>query len=335
MKSMALINKISLLATFAFSALLAVIAADVTVTFMEKSIHIPVKKEKSASRFKKAEVKKAALTDFKEIFELNVFQASVKDPDFFTRDTRKVILDAAKEEEILEPEQEQEAVPMIDVDNYELYGTMVVTPDLLSSATIYNKKTKKYEVYGLKEYNRFIDDIYEIVDITRGSIEIKSEGENVIINIKEIKSKAPAARPPSRRGAGKKPATPGGAAPVSTEGITKVAENRYVIDQRLYQSLTKDVSSLMTLQRQISFIPKMGKDNTPMGFEVRRITPGSLFQKIGIQRGDIVKTINGRVLNAMSVPEALQLLNEMKNETNINLDFIRRNKEQTIGYEVR
>ena len=119
------------------------------------------------------------------------------------------------------------------------------------------------------------------------------------------------------------------------EGITKVSENKYIIDQRLYESLTKDVSSLMTLQRQISFIPKMDADRNPIGFEVRRITPGSLFQKIGLRRGDVVKSVNGKVLNAMSVQGALQLLTDMRKETDISLDIKRRNREETIGYEVR
>jgi type II secretory pathway component PulC len=340
MKNISLIKKISILFVFVFLAVLAVITADITVTLIGKSIKIPFKKSEEVSSLKERVEKKRELIYFREIFDHNIFNVSVLDENFFEK-KKKEEADSVTEEfaDVLEPVTDEKVISEFDVEKYELYGTMTANPKNLSYATIYNKSTKKYEIYGLKEYNRFIEDVHEIIDITRDSVEIKTQGgESVILKLKEKKAAAP--REP-RRSHGrelppKSPARPARDMKSSiNQGITRVSEDRYIIDQRLYQDLTKDVSSLMSLQRQISFIPKLDENKNPIGFEIRRITPGSLFQKIGLRRGDTVKSVNGRVLNAMSVQGALQLLNEMKNETDINLGINRNKTNKNIGYEVR
>lgn len=335
MENINLIKKINLVLIFAFLAFLAVITADIAVIVIDESIIIPVKKEKRVAFLKKKSEKKKALIDYKDIYELNVFNAAISDENFFKKDrTEKVIPEGIEEVKEFE---EQKTTPEINIEDYELYGTLTATPKEMSYATIYNKPKKKYEMYGLKEYNKYIDEVYEIVDITRTSVDIKTKDGTVTLSLtdkKESKSSR-SARPVenasrrSRRASSRVP-------PKSVnQGITRVSDNRYIIDQRMYQDLTKDVSSLMALQKQVNFTPKHDKNNNPIGFQIRRITPGSIFQKIGLRRNDVVKSINGRVLKSMSIPEALGLLNELKNETNINVDLLRRNKDMMIGYEVR
>ena len=332
MKNISLIKKISNLSVFTFLSLLAVITADITVTIIGKSIQVPVRKEMKISQKKKSEDKKKLLIDYKELFNINIFSAAILNPDFFSTGPKKNTIDRSTAEPASAQPEKPSVLP-IDVTKYELHGTMVATPREYSSATILNRNNSKYEIYGMKEYNRFIDGDHEIIDITRDSVEVKTADGSVFIKAVEKKEQKAPDRGSRKRNAkeprGKGPPT------ADDEGITRISENRYVIDQRLYQSLTNNMSSLMSLQRQISFIPKLDKENNPIGFEIRRITPGSLFQKIGLKRGDTVNSVNGKVLNDMSLEEAFGLLNEMKGETNINLGLNRNNKTSTIGYEVR
>lgn len=336
MKNINIKRKINILAIFVFLAVLAVITADMTVTFITKEIKVPFKKEKKVSYVKKAAEKKRPLVHYKEVFDKNIFDAAVSNPNFFkgghyVKDEKTSFKDDTSQiEEPLKEETES-----FNQDNYELFGTIVSDPKDLSTATIYDKTDRKHEIYGLKEYNRFIDGKYKILKITRNSVEVKTPDGSVTLKVVEEKDEKPVERPPRREPFRRPPRNSRSDLSKDDEGITKLSNNSYVIDQRFYESLTKDVSSLMTLQRQINFIPKLDENNKPIGFEIRRITPGSLFQKIGLRRGDTVKSINGRVLNAMSVQEALQLLNEMKNETNISLDIMRNNQDSSIAYEVR
>ena len=336
MKNIAIVQKSLILLYLVFLATLAVITADITATYIDKAINVPAKKESKITLSKKSEEKKRELIDYKSLFDINIFSVAVLNADFFNK--KPLNLDLAKEAPPPPPPVEVRKNPPMNIGNYDLFGTIVAIPKIESLATIYNKTTRKYDIYGLKEYNNLIEDMYEIVGISRRSVEIKTEDGNITLELSEKGAKTPSSRDNRRP----PPHPPAGMEEMEDsshegdqKGITKVSENHYIIDQRFYTELTENLSSLMKLQSQINFVPKLDNDKNPIGFEIRRIAPDSIFQQIGLKRGDVVKTINGKVISALSAQEGLQLLEEMKNETNLNLDIDRMNKPSTIGYEVR
>jgi general secretion pathway protein C len=100
--------------------------------------------------------------------------------------------------------------------------------------------------------------------------------------------------------------------------------DRSLIDQLLQNP--------MALATQARFVPSLvaGKAN---GFKVYAIRPGSLFEKIGLQNGDTVKSING--LDMTSPDKALEVYTKLRNASHLSVVVDRRGQGLTMDYTIR
>lgn len=130
---------------------------------------------------------------------------------------------------------------------------------------------------------------------------------------------------------GVRPAREGAPTP-SAEGdtIRQVSENAWVVDRREVEQATANLSQLIT---QIRVVPNMGPDNQADGFKVFSIRPASLFARIGLRNGDVLKEVNGIPLTG--VDQAYQALTGLQGETSIQVNLIRQNEPITLSYEIR
>ena len=133
---------------------------------------------------------------------------------------------------------------------------------------------------------------------------------------------APAAPRPPPPPAGDTPAE-------STETVRQVAEDKWIVDSRELEDGSTNMSKLMT---QIRVVPNF-TDGQPDGFKIFAIRPGSLFSKIGLQNGDVLKRING--VEIQGPEQAFEAYQKLKDETSIQIDLVRRNENKTFSYEVR
>lgn len=69
------------------------------------------------------------------------------------------------------------------------------------------------------------------------------------------------------------------------------------------------------------------------GFIILDIMPGSIFEKLGVQKNDVIKGVNGRPVD--SPAKALELYNELKGASNIALDLERGGQTTTLNYNVQ
>lgn len=92
----------------------------------------------------------------------------------------------------------------------------------------------------------------------------------------------------------------------------------------------KALANLSRLYTDIRAVPYF-KDGKANGFKLLNVKQGTLFEKLGLRRGDILKSINGNMLDIQS---GLRLFNELKNETRFTLEVERRGAEQTFSYEI-
>lgn len=107
--------------------------------------------------------------------------------------------------------------------------------------------------------------------------------------------------------------------------VRKVGENQYVLRR---SDLTKVTGNLNSLARQARIVPSK-KDN---GFKVFSITADSLYQKIGIQNGDVIKSING--IDLSSPDKALEAYSRLQSASKLSLDIVRRGQPQTMEYTI-
>jgi general secretion pathway protein C len=107
--------------------------------------------------------------------------------------------------------------------------------------------------------------------------------------------------------------------------VRKISENQYVIRR---QDLQKVTGNLNSLARQARIVPSK-KDN---GFKVFSITKDSLYSKIGIQNGDVIKSINGIELS--SPDKALEAYSRLQSASKLSLDIVRRGQNETMEYTI-
>lgn len=107
--------------------------------------------------------------------------------------------------------------------------------------------------------------------------------------------------------------------------VKRVGQNSYSISR---EELTKATTNLNTLAMEARIVP----DRQENGFKVFSIRPGSLYTKIGIENGDVIKSINGIELS--SPDKALEAYQRLRNTDKISLDIVRRGKKETLEYNV-
>jgi general secretion pathway protein C len=103
-----------------------------------------------------------------------------------------------------------------------------------------------------------------------------------------------------------------------------------VVDRREVEQATANLSQLIT---QIRVVPNMGPENQADGFKVFSIRPASLFARIGLRNGDVLKEVNGIPLTG--VDQAYQALTGLQGESSIQVNLIRQNEPITLSYEIR
>lgn len=117
--------------------------------------------------------------------------------------------------------------------------------------------------------------------------------------------------------------------PATTSGVRQVQPNRWVLDK---QEVVAALSNLPQLLTKARVIPNF-TDGKPDGFKIFSIAPDSLYAKIGLQNGDVLQQING--VEIRDPENFMRVFQQLKDETNIALDFVRNNRRESFAYEIR
>lgn len=68
------------------------------------------------------------------------------------------------------------------------------------------------------------------------------------------------------------------------------------------------------------------------GFKITKINKNSVFSKLGLQEGDVIKSINNKALDSYS--EAFNIYNNMGNIMDLNMEILRNNEVMELNYEI-
>lgn len=145
-----------------------------------------------------------------------------------------------------------------------------------------------------------------LIKITRNTAIIKSDGREITLKIKETPEGSLLSR------------QQGPQAHVPGSGM---ALNKGEINEKL-----RDLKTIMT---QAAVRPYL-EGGEQEGFIVSDIKPDSLYQKLGIQNGDIITDVNGK--HMQSADDIMQMVNVMQSGGDIALSLKRNGKAETINY---
>ncbi|MBN2495726.1 MAG: TonB family protein [Deltaproteobacteria bacterium] len=114
---------------------------------------------------------------------------------------------------------------------------------------------------------------------------------------------------------------------VGLGGETGVVEH-HSIDRRMLERSVSDPSGVAT---QARIVPAF-QDGQATGFKVFGIRPGSLYDGLGIENGDVLHAINGQPLS--SPDKALSIYQGLKGESKFELDVTRRGEHRKLVFEI-
>jgi general secretion pathway protein C len=110
--------------------------------------------------------------------------------------------------------------------------------------------------------------------------------------------------------------------------IEKKSENSFVIDRSEIEAAVNNVEKLLTQARAYPAY----KDGKPNGLKITSLRSDSIFAKLGLRRGDVLKKINGIDVD---MSKGFQLLAQLKDEKNVTIELERQDKPITQEYEIR
>lgn len=106
------------------------------------------------------------------------------------------------------------------------------------------------------------------------------------------------------------------------EIVRATGANQYTVarEQLAAQMRTPD------FLRQATLVPSSGG-----GFLARQVQPGSLYEKLGLRAGDVIKSVNGQPLN--SAEDAMRLYQQMSGISAVQLEIMRGGKSESLYYQ--
>jgi general secretion pathway protein C len=116
--------------------------------------------------------------------------------------------------------------------------------------------------------------------------------------------------------------------PPKTGGIRLEGDKAYISRAKVDSTL----ADLNNIIQQARMVPNMNNGQVD-GFRVFAIAPGSIFQELGLQNGDVISRINGTEVN--SVEKAIPMLQLLRTEPSVSIDLVRGGSKKTLNLEIR
>lgn len=126
----------------------------------------------------------------------------------------------------------------------------------------------------------------------------------------------------------------GGARPMgggTGREVMKTGENNFTIKRADLLKYTNDLSSILMQARAVpNREPGTGNIN---GFRLLDMQPGSIYEQLGLQRMDVIKSVDGTPVD--SPAKAMELYNTLKNSPKVTLQVERNGKNETMTYNIQ
>ena len=93
------------------------------------------------------------------------------------------------------------------------------------------------------------------------------------------------------------------------------------------------MQNLPALLQQARAVPSIEPGSGAVnGFRLVDIQPGSLYERLGLRRNDLIKAVNGEPIN--NPAKAMQLYNSLKTESNIAINIERNGRTETLNFSI-
>lgn len=112
-------------------------------------------------------------------------------------------------------------------------------------------------------------------------------------------------------------------------GIRRISESERVVSE---QTLREQLQNLPQLLQQARAVPYT-ENGRQAGFRVVEVQNGSIFEDLGIEREDVIQSVNGTPVR--NVDDALKAYSNLKTAKSFQLDLLRRGRPLTIDFSIQ
>lgn len=231
--------------------------------------------------------------------------------------------EVAVQEPTASPVADENADPVKSGLRVKLLGTLVAADNRWSFASVQDMVSQRSQTYMVGDLIQGAD----VTDIQRERVIIRNNGRKEFIDNQPGDGSAPMPTytpPPVAEARPTPPANSG----LGT-GIRATGENEYEVPRA---EIDRTLSNLNEVAMQARIVPAF-KDGQAQGFKLFSIRPDSIYSKIGVQNGDVIRRINGFDLN--SPEKALEVYSKLKEAGRIEIEIERNGAPVRKTYNVR
>jgi general secretion pathway protein C len=228
-------------------------------------------------------------------------------------------------QEPITPVVDENADPVKSGLRVKLLGTLVASDKLWSFASVQDMVTQRSQTYMVGDRIQGA----EVIDIQRERVIVINAGRKEFIDGQpgDGSMPTPAYVPPPTPVAEARPAGPPNSG--LGNGIRALNENEYEVPRA---EIDRTLGNLNEVAMQARIVPAF-KDGQAQGFKLFSIRPDSIYSKIGVQNGDVIRRINGFDLN--SPEKALEVYSKLKESSRIEIEIERNGAPIRKTYNVR
>jgi general secretion pathway protein C len=190
-----------------------------------------------------------------------------------------------------------------------LIGTFIVDGET-ATAIIEEPKKKLQEVFAVGD---MVFDEAKLIDIKSDKVVIERQGgakEELVLD----------------EGASSSASTASGE---FKDGIAIVSDNEVWVQEAELDKALENLPLLLTQARAVPYF----KDGKSIGLRLFAVKQGSIFERLGLKNGDVLKSINGSPMGDLS--QAIKLFETLKQERNINVQLERDRNEKEVRFQIR
>lgn len=228
---------------------------------------------------------------------------------------------AVKEPEA--PQFDPNAAPVKSGLRVKLLGTLVAADNNWSFASVQDMTTQRSQTYMVGDHIQSAEVVFierERVIVLNGNRKEyidnqPGDGAGLPVNTPVVAPPPPVAANTANNGLG--------------SGIRAVGENDYEVPR---DEINRTLGNLNEVAMQARIVPAF-KDGQAQGFKLFSIRPDSIYSKIGVQNGDVIKRINGFDMN--SPEKALEVYSKLKEANHIVIELERNGASIRKSYSIR
>jgi len=115
--------------------------------------------------------------------------------------------------------------------------------------------------------------------------------------------------------------------------IRQVSDHEFVIEQAVINESLQNLNSLLQDARLVPNLVGEGEQKVADGFRIFRIRDNSIFNKLGMRNGDVIKAINGVKMD--NIERGFELLQQLRFEKHFTIDVDRQEQSVNFVYNVQ